>query len=296
MTASAASAASVASVNQEPIKGYGVRQELAQDMHVFYVTSWGYAADHWYGWLPKALNCHPDMFALLSHEGSRPKYLKERTRGERPALVPYTNFLNDMGMTYQAIGDCYSYRASQMPEVIQHWQGDIPVANMVRHPYPWLEFYVRWRASNMRMPDGSLGPLEWEWGTVNHELFKRLELMPYTKEEIPVWAAYQGMFLLNQVINDQVAGVRQVTLESVVASRSAFAELASFLTKGRCQYTPALLDQVFSFVNTPFRGEEQLRMVPGELYAGWPAWKREAFSRILTPRAIERFKSFGYEL
>ncbi len=69
-----------------------IRSELEQDTNVFYVTSQGYAADHWYGWLPKALNAHPEIFALLAHEGSRPKYIKTRTRGERPSIIPFTEF------------------------------------------------------------------------------------------------------------------------------------------------------------------------------------------------------------
>jgi hypothetical protein len=274
---------------------HSVRKELAQDMHVFYVTAWGYAADHWYGWLPKALNCHPEIFALLAHEGSRPKYMKERTRGERPPLIPFTNFLNDMGMTYQAIGDCYFYRASQMPEVFSQWGDDIPIVNIVRHPYVWLEFYIRWRASNMRMPDGSMGPLEWEWGTVNHQYFESLGLKAYTKEDIPVWAAYQGMSQLNNVLSDQVADVRQFTLESIAASRDVFIDLVGYLTKGRCEYPPELLDLVYSFINTPFRGEEKLRMVPAEIYRSWPDWKREAFELIVSRDAVKCFEGFGYK-
>jgi hypothetical protein len=79
------------------------RDELQDDYRVFYVTAWGYAADHLFGWFPKALNCHRDIFALLAHEGSRPKYFRGSS-GERPPLVPFTEFLNDMGMTCAAIG------------------------------------------------------------------------------------------------------------------------------------------------------------------------------------------------
>lgn len=154
-----------------------IRDKLQDDYRVFYVTAWGYAADHLFGWFPKALNCHRDIFALLAHEGSRPKYLAERTRGERPALIPFTEFLNDMGMTYSAIGDCYSYRAGQMPELLNiDRYKNIPVVNLVRHPVTWLEFYVRWRASNMRMREGASDPLAWEWKTACHGYFEYLGL------------------------------------------------------------------------------------------------------------------------
>lgn len=275
---------------------YIVRTELAQDYHVFYITSWGYAADHWYGWLPKALNCHPEIFALLAHEGSRPKYMKERTRGERPPLIPFTHFLNDMGMTYQAIGDCYSYRASQMPEVMAEFGSDIPIVNIVRHPYVWLEFYIRWRTTNMRMPGGSNAPLEWEWSTVRHDVFEPLGLKPYAKEDTHIWAAYQGMWLANQIVNDQIDGIRQMTLESIIGSREKFQELVTYVTKGRCVYSDELLDLIYSFAHTPFRGEEKLRMVPSEIYAGWPDWKKEAFELIVKPETLAVHRSFGYHL
>lgn len=276
--------------------GLEIRKELAQDKHVFFVSSFGYAADHWFGWFPKALNSHPEIFALLAHEGSRPKYLKERTRGERPPIVPFAHFLNDMGMTYQAIGDCYSYKASQFRELLATFGEDIPMLNLVRHPYVCLEFYIRWRATNMRMPDGSSGPIDWEWGTVRHDLFERLELKPYAREDVHIWSAYQGMHLLNMIVDDQVPGVRQMALESVVGSREVFAETVRYLTKGRCEYSPALLDTVFGFVNTPFRGEEKLRMVPHELYATWPDWKKDAFEKLVRPEAIALYERMGYAL
>lgn len=144
--------------------GIKTRNELEGNYNVFFVTAWGYAADYLFGWLPKALNAHRDIFALLSHEWSRPKYFNVRTRGERPPLIPYTEFLNDMGMTYSVIGDCYSYRAGQMPELLGVEQyKNISVVNLVRHPVAWLEFYVRWRTSDMRMRAGGTDPLAWEW-------------------------------------------------------------------------------------------------------------------------------------
>jgi hypothetical protein len=196
--------------------GAKLRRELEDDYRVFYVTAWGYAADHYFGWLPKALNTHPEIFALLSHEGSRPKYMKERTRAERPALVPFTEFLNDMGMTFEAIGDCYSYRAGQMPELLGNPRyANVPVANLVRHPVTWLEFYVRWRASNMRMRAGATDPLAWEWKVAHHGTFRYLGLRSYEKDEVNVWAAFQGMNQLNNILGDVSSVTTHIPIESV---------------------------------------------------------------------------------
>jgi hypothetical protein len=272
-----------------------IRSELQQNYRVFFVTAQGYAADHWFGWLPKVLNMHPEIFALLAHEGSRPKYFKERTRGERPDLLMFAEFLNDMGMTYNAIGDCYSYRAHQMPLLIAKYRRQIPVLNFTRHPYAWLEFYVRWRASNMRMPDGSTAPLDWEWNSAKHDLFQSLGLPAYEKNDVEIWASYQGMYMLNEHLEDFRSGIPTMPIETITKDPKQFQAIVSYLTKNNCTYSPQMLDQVYSIVNTPFRGEEKINATPSVLYEQWPDWKRAAFHRIVPPAVIKAFESFGYK-
>jgi hypothetical protein len=273
------------------------RDELTDEYRVFYVTAWGYAADHLFGWFPKALNCHRDIFALLAHEGSRPKYLRERTRGERPDLIPFTEFLNDMGMTYAAIGDCYSYRAGQMHELlsIERYK-NIPVVNLVRHPLPWLEFYVRWRASNMRMRAGSMDPLAWEWKVTCHAYFDYLSLRPYEKEEVEVWAAYQGMFQLNNVLGDITAVDRHIPIERVADDPEVFKDVVRHITRGRAEFDQADIDRAYSMSHILFRGEERVETDPRELLTTWPDWKIEAFRRLVRREALDVYKSFGYDL
>ena len=270
---------------------------MEDDYRVFYVTAWGYAADHYFGWFPKALNLHPEIFALLAHEGSRPKYLKERTRADRPSLIPFTEFLNDMGMTYQAIGDCYSYRAGQMPALLGNPRyADIPVVNLVRHPFVWLEFYVRWRAGNMRMRAGATDPLAWEWKVAHHGTFNHLGLKSYEKDEVDVWAAFQGMTQLNNVLGDLPAVERHIPVEKLATDPATFVEVIDYLTKGRCIYEQRDLDRVFAMTKTLFRGEEPVETNPRTLAESWPDWKIEGFRALLTPQALDAYKSFGYDL
>ena len=277
--------------------GAKLRRELEDDYRVFYVTAWGYAADHYFGWFPKALNLHPEIFALLAHEGSRPKYLKERTRADRPPLVPFTEFLNDMGMTYQAIGDCYSYRAGQMPDLLANPRyADIPVVNLLRHPFVWLEFYVRWRAGNMRMRADATDPLAWEWKVAHHGTFRHLGLKPYDKDEVDVWAAFQGMTQLNNVLGDLPAVQRHIPVEQLATDPKVFTDTVGYLTKGRCAYEPSDLDRVFAMTATLFRGEEPVETNPRSLVDSWPAWKIEGFRALLTPQALDAYKSLGYDL
>lgn len=277
--------------------GATVRHELNDDDRVFYVTAWGYAADHYFGWFPKALNLHPDIFALLAHEGSRPKYLKERTRAQRPPLLPFTEFLNDMGMTYQAIGDCYSYRAGQMPELLDNPRyAGIPVVNLVRHPFVWLEFYVRWRAGNMRMRAGATDPLAWEWKVAHHATFCHLGLKSYDKDDVHVWAAFQGMTQLNNILGDLPAVQRHIPVEQLATDPAVFADTVAYLTKGRCVYEHADMDRAFAMTATLFRGEEPVETDPLTLKESWPGWKIDAFRALLTPDAIDAYKSFGYDM
>lgn len=273
------------------------RKELAEDYQVFYVTAWGYAADHYFGWFPKALNCHPELFALLAHEGSRPKYLKERTRGERPPLVQFTEFLNDMGMTYSAIGDCYSYRAGQMPSLlnIERYR-TIPVVNMVRHPVAWLEFYVRWRSSNMRMRGGTSDPLQWEWKTACHAYFDYLGLRGYAKDDVDIWASYQGMFQLNNVLGDIHAVEKHVPIEMVASDPMIFQNLVQYLSRGNVAFDQATTDSAYSMLPTLFRGESLVESDPTKIVLDWPGWKVDAFRKLVSPDAAAAYSSFGYDL
>jgi len=286
-----------ASVQGTDRYGASVRRELDQDYCVFYVTAWGYAADHYFGWFPKALNLHPEIFALLAHEGSRPKYLKERTRGDRPPLIPFTEFLNDMGMTYRAIGDCYSYRAGQMPELLANPQyARIPVVNLVRHPVVWLEFYVRWRAGNMRMRAGASDPLAWEWKVAHHGKFRHLGLKAYDKEDVQTWAAFQGMTQLNNVLGDVPAVERHIPVERLARDPQTFRATVAYLTKDRCPYERSDLDRAFAMTETLFRGEEAVETDPRALVGAWPGWKVDAFRALLTAGALDAYRSFGYDL
>ena len=278
-----------------PISDAAVKEALS---HVFYVTSWGYGADHWFAWFVKALNANPETMTYLANEGSRPKYFpEERSRAERPDLIKFTRFMADVGMTYTAIGDCYSYRPTMMHPLLEAWPGIVRIIQIVRHPYAWLFFHVRWRATNMRMLGGEGGPLEHEWANgCDHKLFKSLGLKPYTKKDVVIWTTYQGIWKMNDVAADAKMPIRQVPIENVVRDRNLFCELVHYITHGRVQYDDQLLDLIYSWVWKPFRGEYKLRVCPQELRAGWEDWQVEAFDKLLSPAAKQSFIDLGYAL
>tara|TARA_B100000686_G_C16799904_1_gene985172 strand:- start:3257 stop:4099 length:843 start_codon:yes stop_codon:yes gene_type:complete len=266
--------------------------------HVFYVTSWGYGADHWFSWFVKALNSHPEIMAYLANEGSRPKYFpEERSRAQRPDLIKFTRFVADVGMTYTAIGDCYSYRPTMMHAVLEKWPDIVRIIQLTRHPYAWLSFHVRWRTTNMRMLGGEQGPLEHEWlHGCDHELFKRLGLKPYKKDNIETWTTYQGMWKMNDVASDSKMPIRQIPIEQVINNRELFNEIIDYLTHNRIKFNTSLLDLIYSCTYKPFRGEETLRCAPKELRNDWPDWKIEAFEKLVNPEAKACFQSLGYQL
>ncbi len=278
-----------------PIDEHGVSDAMS---HVFYVTSWGYAADHWFSWFVKALNANPEVMAYLANEGSRPRYFpEERTRAQRPDLLKYSRFMADVGMTYKAIGDCYSYRATTMQPVLETWPDIVRIVQLARHPYAWLFFHVRWRTANMRMMGGEMGPLEHEWQhACDHELFKRLGLKSYDKADIAVWTTYQGMLKMNDVVGDARMPIRQIPIEEVVRRPELFREIVDYLTHGRVGYDERLLNHIYQWVWRPFRGEAVLRANPAELRQAWEDWQIDAFEKIVSPEAKNCFRGIGYQL
>ena len=266
--------------------------------HVFYVTSWGYGADHWYAWFVKALNAHPEIMTYLANEGSRPKYFpEERTRAQRPDLIKFSRFMADVGMTYTAIGDCYSYRPTMLQPLLDKWPDVVPIVHLTRHPYAWLYYHVRWRSRNMRMLGGEQGPLDHEWlYGCDHDLFQRLDLKPYTKADVEVWTTYQGFWKMNDVASDAQVPIRQLPIEDVVNDRDVFRDLVKHLTHDRLTYDDALLDHIYKWVWVPFKGEEKIRAVPSELRSEWPDWKSDAFDKLVSDEAKQSFEALGYVL
>ena len=274
-----------------------IRKEAYHNSDIFYVTSWGYAADHLFGWFPKALNSHPELFALLAHEGSRPKYLRERTRGERPDIIKFSEFLSDMAKTYSCIGDCYSYRAHMLKDLQNNSLfSSTPTLNLMRNPVTWINFFVRWRASNMRMKSGSTEPLEWEWKICRQEYFESLNLKKFDKGDISTWAFLQALSALNQLPSELSTGIKTTSIESIAEDQKLFSEIVSYLSQSKVIFSKVQLDEAYLLLDTLFRGEERVETDPYCLFDSWSDWQLDAFSKIVKKDTIDAFKSLGYEI
>lgn len=273
------------------------RPELSSVPSVFFVTSWGYAADHLFGWFPKVLNLHPEIFALLAHEGSRPKYFRERTRSERPPVPEYVNFLTDMGMTYQAIGDCYSYRPMQLENFIETGVlSAVPILNLTRHPIIWLEYFVDWRQGNMRMPGTGSDPLEWEWKITPHRWFQSLGLKEYSKGDVNIWAAFLGMSHLNGMKAGRVDGVAQARIEDLFSDLGKLNDIVSYISSGRAALDRTALSVADDMKYTLFRGETVLHTDAEGLRNRWADWQCDAFRKLVSREAMQYFCDIGYDL
>ncbi|MBF0186374.1 MAG: hypothetical protein HQL50_00440 [Magnetococcales bacterium] len=261
--------------------------------HVFYVSSHGTSGDHWFDWFAKGLNAHPEIMIYMG-DTVRSKYLKERTRKERPDLMQFTQFLIDLGEAYTAIGECYAYRSYQLEQLQSSFGERIRFVNIIRHPYCWLESYVYWRTINMNMPMGNTDGIDHEWSVTCHDTFKTLGLTPYSRSDIEIWASYQGMDILNRMITDANEGVVNYRIEDIVQNRAVFNEIAHYLSHGRLHFDDALLDRIYRDVNTPWRKTGRVVDRPEVLYAAWPDWKKEAFNALLSDEVISMFEGFGY--
>ncbi len=267
----------------------------ARNVNLFYISSHGLAGDHWFDWFAKALNAHPDIMIYMG-ETVRSKYLKERSRKDRPDLLEFTKFLLDLGAAYQAIGECYAYRSYQLEALRDVYDDRIRFVNLVRHPYCWLGFYTDWRCTNMNMPPEDISGVNHEWNVTCHDEIRQFNLKPYTREDIHIWSAYQGMIILNRMISDLRPGVKNVRIEQVVEDRNTFCEIVDYVTHGSITFHPELLDLIYAWVDTPFRKAGTVRRNPEEEHSTWPGWKKEAFRKIVRQETRDMFAHHGYSL
>ena len=265
---------------------------------VFFVTSWGYAADHLFGWLPKAINSHPELFALLSHEGSRPKYLKERTRGQRPDIKSYAYFLSDMSKTYQSIGDCYSYRAAAVDSLInQPGLSGLRAINLIRNPITWINFYCLWRSRNMRTSDGSTEAIEWEWKINRGPYFESLGVEMPEQTDISRWAFLQGLTHLNNLPDElSLKNIKTITIESLAEDKAKFAQTVNYLTHDAINFSHAQLATAYSLLPGLYRGELEVNSAQPDILASWDSWHYKSFERIVNKDTIDSFEKLGYKL
>ena len=158
-----------------------------------------------------------------------------------------------------------------LKDLLEH-HPEVPVLHLTRHPYAWL-FFMSVGACECACWVERISLLIMNGKEVIMIFPEDLKLKPYTKDDVEIWTTYQGMWKMNDVAADIKVPIRQVTIEDVISNRLLFAELIEFLTDGQVTYSEELLNLIYSWIWTPFDGEEKLRIVPSEDRATWPDWK-----------------------
>ena len=147
------------------------------------------------------------------------------------------------------------------------------------------------------MLGGENQPLDHEWKNgCDHDLFRTLGLKKYSKADVEIWTTYQGFWKMNDFASDVKVPIKLVPIENVVRNQNMFKELISYLTNYSVEYSASQIDEIYSWVWTPFDGEDHLRIVPKEDRENWPNWKIDAFEKLVLPEAREAIESVGYKL
>lgn len=59
---------------------------------------------------------------------------------------------------------------------------------------------------------------------------------------------------MNDVASDSKMPIQQIPIEQVVTDRGVFCKIIDYITHGRIKYDERLLDLIYGWVWTPFRG------------------------------------------
>ena len=129
---------------------------------------------------------------------------------------------------------------------------------------------------------------------VNHAYFGSFGLRSYLKDDIEIWAAYQGMLQLNNVLGDINAIQYHTPIEIVADELDVFRDLANYLCRSQIVFDQADIDRAYAMRHTFFRGEEEVICDPVQLMASWPGWKGDAFGKLVSRDAMSIYTSFGY--
>ena len=232
-------------------------------------------------------------------ESIRSKYLKERSRKDRPDINDFTNFLCDMGCdTYKMVGEVFSYRSYQLLDLKDNYKEQIRCINLVRHPYAWLEHFVKWRVNNLNMLKENNFSIKHEWSVTDHDKYKKLGLKGYKESDVEVWASFQGMTILNRMKSDIKTQdyVKNIPIENVFFSKDEFNKVVHYLSNERLKFDNVILNSVYKMTQYSFREKFKIIENAKELYLGWPKWKKEAYKSIVSDDVNQMFLNYGYML
>ncbi len=261
-----------------------------------FIASHGMAGDLLFDWLPKALQLHPEIYIYMG-ESIRSKYLKERTRKERPDPLQFKKFLLDMcSDNYLLAGECFSYRTFHFRNLPKSFFKDCKVVNIVRDPIIWLHHYSQWRVNNCNMPTTNTFATDWEWKITKHDKFKKLGLKKYQKKDVNIWSFFQGLDILTRMQSDIDDGFLCIKLEDLSKSLTNINKLLSYLSNGKIKFSSSYQDLIFSLQKEKRRKWHRLYLTHDEIVSEWKSWQKDAYEIILSPKYKKVFNKHGYIL
>ena len=260
---------------------------------IFFLTSHGMAGDLLFDWLPKVLKLHPEIFIYMG-ESIRSKYLRERSRKERPNPIKFKEFLFDMcSDNYSLAGECFSYRTYHFKKLPKNFFKNCKILNIVRDPIIWLHHYYNWRVNNMNMPKDNRFSINHEWSIVEHEKFQKLKLKKYKKEDVKVWSFFQGLSILTRMQSDINDGIKSVRIEDISQSIKKLNNLLSYLSDGKLKFSSKSEDLIFSLQKIR-RKNHRLYLSHDKIISEWDHWQKDAYESILSRKHKEVFQKHGY--
>ena len=261
-----------------------------------FITSHGMAGDLLFDWLPKVLQLHPEIYVYMG-ESIRSKYLKERTRKERPDPEKFLEFLLDMcSDNYLLAAECFSYRTFHFRHLPKSFFNKCKVINIVRDPIVWLHHYSQWRINNCNMPIKNTFATDWEWKITKHQKFRKLGLKKYTRKEVNVWSFFQGLDILTRMQSDIDDGFPCIKLEDLATSLKNLNKFLSYLSDGRVKFSSENEDLIFDLQNEKRRKWHHLYLDHDQIVSEWKNWQRDAYEIILNDKYKKIFIKHGYRL
>ena len=289
-------------------------------MDLFFVASRGLTATTWFS---QALNKHPNIFCchgrdrpergietakLLSQREYREDRLAFEQKQRQMSLSQYLQVVKNASSGQEILGNVHGFVLVELIDKLTEAKryGDMPIANMVRNPIMFLESYSALvchikidypeKFYNEFMPRAK----------DNQKVLKRYGVTDL--EDVEMSGFVEGcQALVKTGFEIDIDNVPTIIMEKIVSDKKYFAKTAEYLTRGKCCFDDAILEDIFSQgkinahrdkcrqLNSNLK-RSNLSDKPYILWKNWTESKRRIFHHFLEEKQINKFISLGYDL
>lgn len=256
------------SMNERQISA--VRESPPQ--HVFAVVSWGRTAT---AWLAKALNSHPEIFAVHAANNT----LIELGITPKLSGLAYLRALGIQGYAYKAAGDVHGIPRTQIAFLKKKLGGQFGAAGIVREPLARYRSYITFQRHFDFALGHSLAFLD-QQVTFNGHAFTELSL----RQRVEIHAAR----MLNEVVPEMRA-MKVFRAEDVTAKPESLLDLVSEISCGKIAPDMAWAQNAVTLpiVNDMPRRKQEDETFPDE-------WTRMILKSLVNASAWQAYQALGY--